>query len=202
MGFEASFQAIPEDCELLKQACQDREIAEHMQFFEQYVRREFPHPLYQQNTLEFIDAAKALAQAHPGLVERYFYAGARTWDCIIYLLSPERRAGNFKNDRSLINKAIRGTELLHPDAHAVQGIPIGFVPVTEVHAIADFLDNVTKEQLHEFYDPSRMYEMAVYKIHASDDERRFNTIWSEFCGMRDVYRQAALHNEAMITVID
>lgn len=203
MGTEARFQAIPEDCELLIRARQDRKIAEYMQFFESggtwepdFWDKPSPDEQY------FYDAVQELIRAHPGLEKRYFYAGARTYDAIIYLLSPARREGEWDGDQSLIKKAIWGVELLHPEACAGQGIPIGFVPTADTKTIAGYLDQITREQLHEHYDPQKMYEAGVYKMAPDRDERRFQVIWDEFVGMRDVYRAAADHGEAVITVID
>lgn len=203
MGTEASFQAIPEDCELLIRARRDRKIAEDMQFSLMDATEE-PNPQYVRSPEEqyFYDAVQELIRVHPGLEKRYFYAGARTYDAIIYLLSPARREGEWDGDQSLIKKAIWGVELLHPEACATQGVPIGFVSTVDTKRIAEYLDRVTREQLHEHYDPLKMRGAAVYKMGLSDSERRFEVIWEEFVGMRDVYRAAADHDEAVITVID
>ena len=65
------------------------------------------------------------------------------------------------------------------------------------------MDAVTYEGLHEHYDPVQMWNRAVYKISPdASEESYFQYVWEEFCGIRNVYRQAALHNEAMITVMD
>lgn len=212
MGVEARFQAIPEGCELLARARNDAEVATWLQFINGYDDLgiiedekdllEYPQLAPTPADLYFLNAVRQLIQEHPDLLDRYYYAGSRTWDIIIYLLSPQRRVGEFENDQSLIRKAIWGSERLHPEARATQGHPIGFVPAKEVPVIADFLDSVTYEQLHEHYDPPRMEEMGVYKIHPDDDGKSFQYIWEELVGMRNVYRAAAEHHEAMITVID
>ncbi len=203
MGREASFQAIPENCELLIRARQDRKIAEDMQFSLMEATEE-PNPRYERSPEEqyFYDVVQELIRAHPGLEKRYFYAGARTYDAIVYLLSPARREGEWDGDQSLIKKAIYGVELLHPEARATQGVPIVFVSRVDTKIIADYLEQITMEQLHEHYDPQKMYEVGVYKIGPYADVQRFQVIWDEFVGMRDVYRAAADHDEAVITVID
>ncbi len=201
MGVEARYQAIPEDCKLLARARKDSEIAELMQFFNSFAEgrwegSETPAQVF------VADSVKELIRERPGLAQRYVYAGGRRWDMIIYLLSPARRVGEHESDHSLIFKSIWGSERLHPEARATQGVPIGFVPAQDVRAISDFLDTVTYELLHEHYDPFQMREMAVYKIHPMADETNFQYIWEEFTEMRDLYRAAADHNEAVITVID
>jgi hypothetical protein len=201
MGVEVRFQAIPEDCELLKRARQDRELAELTQFFDGT-----DTPLYETRTksveIYFINAVKELFTQRPGLVDRYLYAGGRKFDQIIYLLSPAARTEDSKSDHSLIKKAIMGSERLHPEAQATQGRPIGFVPASNVQIIAEFLNSVTFEQFHKHYDPVKMFEMGVYKMHPNDDEEQFKYIWAEFEDIRNIYQAAATHGEAMITVID
>jgi hypothetical protein len=202
MGVEARFQAIPEDCELLKYARHEYDIAEMMEFFNHYANKETRREFFPSQIAPFVEYVDALVSTNPTLPERYFYAGGRNWDKILYLLSPARRAGEYTNDQSLIYKALKGCERLHPDANATQGHPIGFVPARDVLLIATYLDSVTYDQLHEHYSPILMVEMSVYKMHETADDKNFPPIWEEFTGMRDIYRSTANHNEAMIVVID
>jgi hypothetical protein len=205
MCSEASFRAIPENSELLKRARQDREIAELMKCFNMYVTSELP-PLYKPSPPEeyFASAVQDLIRAYPGLEQRNFYAGTRTYDAVIYLLSHARRskAWLIEDDQSLIKKAIWGIEPLYPEAPAGQGIPIGFIPTRDAKNMSLFLDQVTKAELYEHYDPAKMHETGVHKMGPDADEERFEDIWDEFVGMRNVYRAAAYHHEAVITVID
>lgn len=170
-----------------------------MEFFDSYARGSgwlptTPAEIY------FSTAVQELVQRRPGLIQRYLYAGGRHYDMIIYLLSEERRAGN--QDTSLAHKAIWGTERLHPRATATQGIPIGFVTAQDVARIAVFFDSVTFEQLHEYYNPTHMHQVGVYKIHPGASEESFQRIWNEFGDIRHLYYEAAANNEAVITVID
>jgi hypothetical protein len=199
MGVEARFQAIPEDCELLKLARKEYDIAEMMEHFDQYANPEKPHPRLSPESEAFSNLVQPLAKKYPDLYQRYFYAAGRNWDTILYLLSPARRIGNHENDQSLIRQAIKGSELLHPDARATQGHPIGFVPTQNVYIVANYLDSVTYEELHEHFNPAAMAQ-KVYKAHTT--ESGFQYVWEEFTGMRHIYRAAANHNEAMIVVID
>jgi hypothetical protein len=204
MGTEARFQAMPEDCELMRAARQDREIAELIEFFESYATGD-DDDFRRKNDPKFVEFMELVQQTvgdYPDLAERYFYAGARTYDAIVYLLSPARRAGQFQNTSDLIYQAMYGEERLHPTAIATQGHPIGLVKTDSVKVITDYLNQVTIEQFGEFYDAKRMYEQAVYKMHSTDNEHRFLAIWEEFEGMRDVYRAAADHDEAVIAIID
>jgi hypothetical protein len=193
MGVEARYQAIPEDCDLLKRARRDREIAEQLQFFDDYATGEWVITAPDMLDHFLVHACEELARKHTGLTDRYFYAGSRMFDAIVYLLSPVRRHEAPDPDESLIYKAVYGSERLHPEARAGQGYPIGFVPSHTVRIIADYLEVVTREQLHEHYEPHLMREQGVYKVFEHHDERKFQAIWEEFEGMRRVYRAAADH---------
>jgi hypothetical protein len=206
MGYEARFQAMPEDCELMLTARHDRAIAECMQFFKTYTSyTTIVGPTIDPKHVEFLRLVKKTIALKPDIVQRYFYGGARTFDAIVYLLSPiHRQSRTMMNleDDSQIYRAIWGMERLHPEAVASQGFPIGFVSAHAVSDLSDYLDGITHEMLHVHYDVRAMYEAGVYKMGPYSDEERFNAIWDEFVGMRKVYRAAAQHGEAMITVID
>ncbi len=206
MGFDAKFQALPSDWEMLRRARVDIEYAECLEFFNLYVTDRNATRLKRADTspldLEFYRAAKALVAERPGLLERYLYSASRSHDSIIYLLSPGRCVGEYKNDPSLVRKAFYGFERLHPTATAGQGIPIGFVSVRDVRQVADFFKSVSREQLHEHYNPAIMVENYVYKMRETDNEQSFDYIWDDFSAIRDLYRGAADHDEIVITVID
>jgi hypothetical protein len=204
MGVEARYQAIPEDCDLLARARSDRETAEWMEFFHATVVSKATQASAETpEEIAITSAVLALAQERPGLIERYFYAGNRRYDHLVYLLSPARRRNEFaENDHSLIHKAVHGSERLHPEARATQGRSIGFVPADDVQTIADYLATITRDMLHEHYDPAKMFDSYVYKTDPGMSEDSFEVTWQEFEGMRRVYQQAAAHGEAMITVID
>lgn len=198
MGMEAEFQAIPEDWEWLIKARQNREIAEELQFFQQNATIRKKYPGYDEKSLssQLTDAIQNLVEERPGLISRHFYAGARTFGIITYLLSPQRRMN--QSDRSLIRKIFYGFEPLQPEANATQGIPIGFIPSADVVVVADYLSSITMSQLREHWIPAKMGN--VYKF--SPSEERFQVVWQEFVGMRDVYLQAQQHGEAVIISID
>lgn len=187
-------------------ARQDREIAEAMQLFghsvvENYQERRIG---FEPSSLYVFRASQELIRAHPGLEHRYFHPATRYFDAILFLLSPERRWSDSHQptDKSLIAKAIHGCEPLCPGSKASQGNPMNFVPASDVAVIADYLDSVTYEQLQKECDYEWMMECYVYKIYGPISEEQFGWIWEEFTGMRDLYRAAADHNEAVITYID
>jgi hypothetical protein len=113
MGKEASFQAMPENCELMIAARQNREIAEQIQRIHNFMTDSVDW-FFDPVDVELYYRVQKILLEHPGLSDRYFYAGRRTFDAIVYLLSPQRRAGQYGDDSSLIRQAIYGTERLHP----------------------------------------------------------------------------------------
>lgn len=206
MGFDLQLRAFPENSELLAKARIDRVIAQSMESFESWVLQRGPFAEPDNDTERyFMQAAHQTVQDHPGLLERYYYNGPRVWDKIVYLLSPIRRSATpdaLKPDESLIHQAIHGVERLHPEATAGQGRPIMFVPAKDVKRIAECLQSITREQLHEHYDPDQMVERGVYKAFGSGDEREFDFIWNEFTRINQFYQEAAAHDEAVIVIID
>jgi hypothetical protein len=206
MGKDAQYQAIPEDCELLLRARQDRRWAEELQFFPYHMRISVERRRWTKTSPEVANAAAALVQEKPDILERNYVGSSRAYDAIRYLLSSfrrERGLWEWEADQSLIRKAIYGAERLHPEAMATQGMPIGFVPAREVVVIAEYLARITAADLREHYDPPLMLERQVYRVHdLTYSEEVFQFIWKEFAGMQNIYQQAAAHGEAMITVID
>lgn len=202
MGKEAQFQALPEDCDLMLVARQDREIAELIQFFNGYATQNIRHESDNSKQVKFHELVESVMKQRPQLKDRYFYAGARTYDAIVYLLSPANRTGEFQNNMPLIHQAIYGQERLHPEATATQGSPIGLVRTDTVKVIADYLAQITVETLHEHYDDVQMFKAGVYKMWPGSGEERFRVIWAEFEAMRQFYQVTAAHDEAVITVID
>lgn len=203
MGKDAQYQAIPEDCELLLRARQDRRWAEALVSFHG-VATIGKRPSPRMHTFpEFVNAVLLLVEENPGITQRYFIAVSRQFDAIMYLLSSARRAGeSWKTDQSSIRKVIYGNERLHPEALATQGRPIGFVPANSVASLSDYLAGITREKLHQHYDPQRMFQAGIYKMGPNASEKDFQIIWEEFAGMQNIYQQAAAHGEAMITVVD
>ncbi|MCR9143606.1 MAG: YfbM family protein [bacterium] len=203
MGVEASYQAIPDPCDLLTAARENLAIAEALLFLKQYAR---PETLFQESPEDRFVARelKQLLVQFPDLLKEHFYAGGRNFDAIIYLLSAHRREANFENDPSMIYKAVLGSELLHPEAAASQGRPIRFCPAPVVREAAAYLDSVSPEDLREHLDPKAMYAAAVYKSQFgfNNPEEYFADLLDEFHGMRDLYLLAAENGRAMIVSID
>jgi hypothetical protein len=205
MGIDLHLRAFPENCELWAKARVDRQIAENMPAFAAFVTRPGPFAREPDNETDryFMQAAQQLVRDYPGLLERHYMNESRAWDRIVYLLSPNRRTPDAPGpDNSLIHQAIRGIERLQPEAVAVQGEPIMVVPTNSVNPLAEYLHSITRDQLHEYYDPAQMDKLRVYKMWRDAGEELFNHTWNEFTRISDLYQQAAVHNEAMIVFLD
>lgn len=198
MGLDLYLRAFPEKCELWAKARVDRQIAENMPFF-----GDFESEPDNETDRDFMEAAQQLVRDYPGLLERYYVNQSRAWDRLVYLLSPTQRLPDAPGpDNSLIHQAIHGVERLQPQAAAGQGVPIMFVPTKSVKLLATYLRSITREQLHEYYDPVQMEKLSVYKMWREAGENLFNDTWNEFTRVRDLYQETAVHNEAMIVILD
>lgn len=202
MGLETTLQAIPESCELLVQARADQRVAELTQFINYHAINGFRRSGMTPAEIIYNHALEELDREHPKTIQRYFYGGGRNWDMILYLLSEERRDPNARKDDSMIYKAIRGCERLHPEAKAGQGVPIGFVSAFDAVQITKYLEAITLEQFRQHYLPPKMYEEGVYKMYPDAAEELFNYIWEEFKGIREFYREVAVYEEAVIACLD
>src|SRR5258706_3169040 len=118
-----TFQAIPENCELLKQARTNRDIAEYLYFLYTLsgpvVENTETDPKQWKHTdaeRYFYQAARELFTAEPGLEKRFLYVDGLRWDAIIYLLSDERRNESELYKKSRIYQAFFGSELLNSAA--------------------------------------------------------------------------------------
>jgi Domain of unknown function (DUF1877) len=193
MGFEARYQAMPEG-EFLERARVEIEFAESLQFIHDAGWRTRGTELWRV-------AVRKLVEQHPGLPDRYFYAGSRNFDAIHYLLSDGRRrpTGQISDDPALIAKAIRGMERLNSKASTTQGFPIGLVRSDAVPQVASYLAGITQDDLRQHFDHEKMLQAAVYKCPSLD---AFAWVWEELQGMRTVYEAAARHGEAIVNLID
>jgi hypothetical protein len=201
MGEEIRFQAIPEDCELLARARQDVEVDSWMEFsFETHVREMPPgwKPLSPEHAY-VIAALSELVASHLGLLDRSLHTD-RSFDKIVYLLSPARRAGNLDHDDSLIYKAMYGVERLNPNSRGTRNY-VRFSPVSDVHAITAYLDTITYEILREYYNPDHMEQIGVYKMWHGYYEEEVQRAWESFNEITAFYRKASAHNEAVISRI-
>lgn len=201
MGWELSLQAIPEDCELLKLANKDREIAEKLQFIEiaideieQWLISDYPA------TKLFAKMLLPILETKPRLQSRYFYGGRRCYDIIEYLLCEERRCNDQKHsEQCMIQIAIHGNTAVHPKAKTTQGISgIQLITTEVVPKVTEYMSQISYEQFKRHWNPTKMLECGVYKISAG----KLQSSWEEFQGIYNLYQQAEKHNEAVIATID
>ncbi len=192
-----TYQAMPE-CPLLQRSRQDPELGSLLEFFSSIERGAITS---EQPWLSFAEAAQQTIQQHPGLETRCL-AWGRRWDALYYLLSENRRQDQPQPepspDLSLIEKAIFGGTILHPQVKTTIGFRISYTLPDDVGAIADCLTGITPVLLHQHFDPPAMRQHSVYKIRGDEDENELTWIQQDFEKLKTFYQHVAVQNEGVL----
>src|SRR5262245_10251979 len=144
LGGERQYQAIPDNCFILEKARANPEYADVL------IGCGYLHgggapgaydPIYE----EFVADVEELIRNHPGIDQRNCSVD-RSWDVLHFLLSEERRQGNF-------NGTDLGTIAL-PGATAVgcSGDWPRYTPPSLAESVLVFLNNITEPELLRWHD--------------------------------------------------
>lgn len=183
MGVEFYYQAIPDDCIILKKAKINPEYADILVGVG-YLRGGpapgAPDKVYE----EFWDDVAEVNRKYPG-IDRRNYTVDRCWDVLHFLLSEERRQGNYEeNDLGTI--AVYGAT----SASCLPDLPRYSSP-SQVESVAKFLNKITESELLRWADPRNLEN--CYKGPYPND-----IIWDYFQGLRNFYGEACKYNEAVV----
>ena len=139
-----------------------------------------------------------LLKSNPGLHARN-YGLERAWDMLEYVISPVRRSGNFEQP-DLGRIAINGEKDLAPHLFGGQGVPIRLTAPETVQKILAYL---MQTDFKSNFDLPKMLRSGVYKC-AEDwtDESFWPYIEGYLKDFTGFYRQAVIHNEAVLVWID
>ncbi len=201
-----TFQSLPEDCDLLKHARTEPEMAENLQFLHKLagpvLEKTDPDPnqwLHSEAERYFYETARNLFAAQPDFEKRFLYIDGLRWEAIIYLLSEDRRHGGQKNAGSPIARAIFGSEPLNPEAFRDIDIQSGYLSPSQVMQINTFLAHVTVDHLFVNFDPQLMHQQQVALIYPHTE---FKFIWYEFVQIQTFYQAATIRKDVVVTFID
>jgi hypothetical protein len=200
MGIDISYQAMPAGCALLERSKRDPEFGCYLEFFDSYAKMTqatIDHRKLDNISHEFAIEAKSLAAKHPGLEERYLYAG-RTWDRLHYLMSEFRRHGETRHSSDWVAKVLFGGEVLNPETQTTIGIPIRYSTPVEVAELLEQLGQITHESLRAYWNAEVMVQDGVYKMHSSDDDKSFGWICESLEELKRFYAQVAAHAEGVL----
>ena len=193
---------MPAGCLLLERARRDAEFGSHLEFFASYAlasQARLDRRADDKVFIEFAAQAKQLARDYPGLETRHL-DGGRGWDALHYLLSGERRRGEF-NESDWAKRAIRGGEMLESQAQTITGISIRYSSPAEVNMLNQRLQSLSAESLRQHWDVPAMLEAGVYKIHPEDDEESFRWIKMSYEQLADFYELVAENKEYVVTCL-
>lgn len=200
MGFELTYQALPENCLLLLRSRHDPDFGSLLPFFKLFAEQDEEDRENQTRT-DFVQEVRQVVQLHPGIEQRNFSLDRR-WDMLYYLLSEQRRNCEATDETSLIHQAIFGGDILHPDVRAGQGILIRYLPLAKVRRVVALLATLTSETLEVNFDPSAMRQAAVYKIRGDEEKFYFELLEQDLKALKTFYQLAVIHHEGVLTCLD
>ena len=197
MGLDAFYQSTPPGCELLRRSIADPAYGEFLTSKYRF-KPERPHPMWEGEDVEFLQELDRLLNANPGLHARN-YSLDRAWDMLEYVISPVRRSGIF-DQPDLGRIAVNGEKELAPHLFCGQGVPIRLSSPDTVKKILTYL---MQTDFRSNFNLSQMLQGGVYKCADDWTDETFwpyiETYLRDFTGF---YRQAAIHNEAVLVWID
>ena len=144
MGTEKWYVALPNDSSLLACAEVDTEYGEYLGFPSVFETGGVGFKVWDDAGKEFCSAVSKLNEEHPGINRRVYTLG-RYYDMLHYLLSEERRHGEFdKTDWA--TQAILGAKVLPTHLRGGQGHPIRYSPRETLMEIAFWLEFVSIDE--------------------------------------------------------
>jgi hypothetical protein len=192
VAIDARYQSIPAG-PLLDRAMVDREAAEAMQFFDDLTTMDVDYSRHLNDPVwrELAPLARQLANDRPWLLDRAFTT--RAWDAVYWMLAPNRRSGDNRDPTGLAEIAVFGAERFPCGAVATQGIPLSFVPIETVPAVAAYVENATLD----LFDATAMEDADVYK-----SPWRRDRVVDVLARYAQLYRRAAEMDECVLVVLD
>ncbi len=195
MGTEKWYVALPEDSSLLTRAEVDADFGEYLGFPSIFEKGGTGWKTWDDAGKEFCSAVRAINEEHPGINRRVYTLG-RYYDMLHYLLSEERRRGEF-DKADWATQAILGAKALSGHLIGGQGHLIRYSPRETVMEIAFWLEFVSVDELRQDYDPAAMKEQGVYK-YISDDQWQF--ICTSFDEWKAFYLEVAKYEEGVLVI--
>lgn len=181
MGIEYIYQMIPDDCIILKKARVNPDYATHIRCLSWSTSTRTRDAIYN----EFMADVEETIRNHPG-IERRYYDVDRCWDVLHFLLSEERRQGNFEGS-DLGTIAVYGSTY----ASCLPDWPRYCSP-SQVESVVVFLNKITEPELLRWADPT----VLIKNCYKGGYENYF--IWQFFEGLRNFYREAWRYKGAVL----
>lgn len=199
MGIEKWYVALPDDSSLLARAKSDPAFGEYLGFPSIFDKGGIGCKVWDDAGKVFCSMVSKMNEERPG-INRRVYTLDRYFDKLHYLLSEERRCGEFDKE-DLATQAILGAKALPDHLQGGQGHPIRYSPPRTVMEIALWLELVSADELRKVYDPAAMEEQGVYKnILDDNDGSEWQFIRSCFDTWKALYVEVAASEEGILVV--
>jgi hypothetical protein len=199
MGLDMYYQAYPDDCEPLRRAVQDRGMADqlgHLNFICDVIA--LPPPEKYAIETDFDVSLIELVKQQPGLCDRYLDWG-REWDILHFLLSENRRTGEWLDENEQWYIALFGKRVIHPDCAGW----VRYSNSEDVRSLLPLFQSVTRDTLNLHFDG--LLKKGAYKFHpgersAEDIEQQLDGLYATFIELRTYYQQVAAHHEGIVAM--
>lgn len=208
MGYEMTYQAIPEDAPILERARRDPLFGSNLQFFNRYSDNtpSFIEWIGEDVTLrDFAAEVREIVAKRPGILERTVYDGSRVCDMLAFLLSEAYRVSDkpWSELSDLKLRAILGGEILHPETVGVQGIPIRYLSASNTALAATLLAETEFEELKTHWNLEAMEKRGIYKaFNRPGNEENLIYVETLFKDLQNLFRNTADCGEGMLTCFD
>jgi hypothetical protein len=205
MGIDRVYQALPDPCELLEQAKVDPLVTRYLPVIPSYLSIAHESRRMMERRPNINMTVFALAQdlvlKYPGIAQRTYHPH-RTHDWLLYLLSGERRQRDWAWEEASDtgSQIVNGAQALPCVYEKTPDHPLRYSSAFEVQVLALYLEGITTDHLHQFYDPHVMEAHHVYKFATWKAEWAWPHIIAEYEGFRAFYLEVAAAQEAMLVI--
>lgn len=186
MGFDCTYQGIPEDSVIIKKAFDDAEFAENVFYsvvaFANCLQGEgyFKEP-------EFT-AARSLFSEYPEVETWNYNPSSRMHDALIYILNPDSyisSKGYTELEKTLPFRIVKGEQVFSDHLRATQGVPVRVSSFEFVEKCFEFCNSYSIDELKSNFDARKMTELGLYKVGESSE---YKFIEDYFLGLTNFYR--------------
>jgi hypothetical protein len=201
MALTMEYQALPEDCQLLRRARSEPALAEYLWLAPTAFQRggvPTPHRDEPRGYLDLHAEAKALLADRPDL-QSANYTLDRYW-AVVWDLLPERRLDDDAG-AAWTELAVRGGEPIAEHADDPCGGPVRYLTPRQVRDVALNLAALRRDELLVRYDPAEMLGKVYKAQNATPGEEGFEEYWKLILGLRQFYEAAARAGDLVLAIL-
>ena len=203
MELDIYYQAMPERCNLPLRSRHEPNFGANLEFLASYAvktQKNLDALTKDQCLVDFVYELRQALKRYPELEHQNLFLGRR-WDMLYYLLSARRRRSEARNWSHWVEKVLFGGEMLNEETQTTIGFPIRYLNSAEVSKVSHNLKATTAAMLYAHWNPQRMSESNVYKLHPNKGEDYFKWIKEDFEQLKRFYASTQARGEGVLTFV-